>query len=90
MSTNQHETNLDNIVKAQPSTAMSCVAARKFRKTNMTVKVTMLTAPLSPALVSSPKRVFTCVDKNNMKRPATESICLTVSDINRKKAYVLL
>lgn len=56
---------LDKIVRAQPSTAMSCVAARKLSAKKTAVMMVTLGASADP----SPKRVLMFDDKISIKKP---------------------
>ena len=56
-----------SMVSAQPSTAMSCVAARKFRKKNMHVRVSTSGARSSP-----PRYFSTLNDIANIVKPGKD------------------
>ena len=78
------ESHLDNIVKAQPSTAMSCVAARKFNMKKMHVSNKILT---SAVLSESPRTSVTWPDSVNMNTPIR--YCVGTSHVFRRPKHEL-
>ena len=78
-------THLESIVSAQPSTAMSCVAARKLRAKNIAVRSVTLGggAPggggVSPP---SPRRLSKEYERTNMNKPVTQRTSLSISRNN--------
>lgn len=59
----KYNTNFLNIVNAQPSTAISCVAAKKFKQKNINVKNVVLGSSVNTS------QLLMFIPKNNRKKP---------------------